>query len=407
MAFALVVLAALLGVVALYMASPAHQEPRSTAAAVLQQRIFGLALAPAASAPVSAADAPLGHGMDEREVCGVGWFRVDAQGVPLVAAARIVGRIDLPSGRREWVDALRSDRSERAQAVAALLDALGPGASVDLAGHVAEIASRSADPVLYGFALRTCKTSSDESPCRLLSPAQWARLDPGNAAPWIELLSRAGAKIDPTVRDEAMHRIATSDRNDGYYGRLPGVILEHAPTGDRNALIAWLLAVEVIGIEAAWPRNPAAIFATCNAGALADANRRQTCRAVADVMGERSDDSFDEAMGARLGERLGWPIDKVDRLRGEADVYQSTLMQTVQADAGLGCSTIRRDLDLFRSRAAIGEVGTRRRWIAASGRTSDEFVALGRGRRELDAERRARAERAAAASASPASTPGR
>ena len=364
-----------------------------------------------AASAVPAASAT-NHGADEREICGVGWVKVDGQGPTAIEAARIVRQIDLPAGRRRMVEALRADPSERARAMAALLEVSGERDSAlsgSLSGRIAEIASRSADPVLYAFALRTCgHRVADESSCRLLSPAQWARLDPGNAAPWFEALGSAVAARDQAGRNEALHRIATSDRLVTHAGVMARVIIDHAPADDRGALMAWLLAIDVIGIEAAWVRYYSVIASACRGSALADANRRQTCSEIAELMVERSDDRIDQHVGLTLGGELGWSNDRVDRLRGESQAYSRAEAKTRHSNLDLDCMTVRRDLDFVRSQADIGEMEKQRRWIAASGRTSDSFVVDGRQQREESARSKAKFERdRAAASASSLSEPGR
>ncbi len=392
---------------------PVLREPRSSAAAVLQQRILGLAAAPAASGASVPVASEAGHGPDEHEICGVGWFKIEGDKPSVLDVVRIGRQIDLPTGRRQTVDALRDDKNDRAQAMAVLLAGLGNEDhefSFDLIGRLADIASRSRDPVLYGFVLRTCgHVRSKDSSCRLLSPAQWARLDPGNAAPWFELLASAVAARDAAARSEALHRIASSDRNVGYEGVMPRVILDHAPAGDHGALIASLLGVEAVGIEAAWVRYYPAVTSSCSSIALTDANRRQICSAVAELLVERSGDRLDQAVGVKLGESLGWPTDRTDRRRGESQAYFGALAHSFTADEDLACTTVRRNLDSFRAQADSGDVGRQRRWIAASGRTAEEFTALGRKQREAMVESRSRQERAgaAAASSSPASVAAR
>ncbi len=380
---------------------------------MLQQRILGLAAAPAASDPAVSVASRAGHGPDEHEICGVGWFRVEGDKPSVLDVVRIGRQIDLPTGRRQTVEALRADKNDRAQAMAVLLAGLGNEDhefSSDLVGRLADIASRSTDPVLYGFVLRTCgHVRSEDSSCRLLSSAQWARLDPGNAAPWFEVLASAAAARDSAGRNEALHRIASSDRNVGYERVMPRVILDHAPAGDHGALIAWLLGVEAVGIEAAWVRYYPAVTSSCSSIALTDANRRQICSAVAELMVERSDDRLDQSVGVKLGESLGWQTDRTDRLRGESQAYSGALAQTFTADEDMACTTVRRDLDFFGAQADFGDVGRQRRWIAASGRTAEEFTALGRKQREAMVESRSRQERerAAAASSPPASAAAR
>lgn len=73
---------------------------------------------------------------------------------------------------------------------------------------------------------------------------------------------------------------------------------------------------------------------------------------------------------------------------------------------GAAIALVRRDLDFVRLRADIGEVEKQRRWIAASGRAPEDFVAIGRKQREETAAATARWERkrTAAASSAPASS---
>ena len=393
-----------LGVIVIARVVPVLREPRSTAAAMLQQRIVGLGAGSAAAVSAVPAASAIARGANEREICGVGWVKVDGQGPTAIEAARIVRQIDLPSGRRRMVEALRADPSERALAMAALLEVSGErdsALSESLSGRIAETASRSADPVLYAFALRTCgHRVADESSCRLLSPAQWARLDPGNAAPWFEALGSAVAARDQAGRNEALHRIATSDRLVTHAGVMARVIIDHAPADDRGALMAWLLAIDVIGIEAAWVRHYPAIASACKGSALADANRRQTCSEIAELMVERSDDRIDQHVGLTIGEELDWPNDRVDRLRGESQAYTMAAAQSRHSGEDFDCTTVRRDLDFVRSQADIGEVEKQRRWLAASGRTADSFVVAGRRQREEIAQRKSTFERDRAASAS-------
>ena len=401
-----------LGVAVIDRIVPIRREPGSTAAAMLQQRIFELRPGPSAAVSAAPAASAIAGRANEHEVCGVGWFKVDERGPTPLEALRIVRQIDLPAGRKRMVEALRADPSERAQAMAALLEVSGErdsALSASLPGRIAEAAYRSDDPVLYGFALRTCgHRTAQQSSCRLLSPAQWARLDPRNAAPWFEALGSATAARDPLGRDEALHRIASSDRLLTYAGAMARVILDHASADDRGALMAWLLAVDVIGIEAAWVRYYGAIGSACKAAALADSNRRQTCSAIAELMVERSDDPVDRHVGLTLGEGLGWPNDRVDRLRGEAQAYSEAEAQKRHSNEDFDCKTVRRDLDFVRSRADIGELEKQRRWIAASGRTAESFVVLGRRQREERVRQKAKLERdRAAASAGSLGEPGR
>src|SRR5437870_2085243 len=56
---------------------------------------------------------------------------------------------------------------------------------------LAEISASTTDPRVYALGYMTCATSRPASgdACQMLSAAQWARLDPGNAQPWLYALS--------------------------------------------------------------------------------------------------------------------------------------------------------------------------------------------------------------------------
>ncbi|MEO8835220.1 MAG: hypothetical protein ABI364_00610 [Caldimonas sp.] len=367
----------------------------------------GIGLEAVAMAP------PPTHAPDEREICGAGWFRLNLDGSPQGDPKDIAARLDLANARRSVLDALRADPANSARAAALLVEALNaddrqrasaprrppcegagcPASEPRDDGHallerLAERAAESTDPQLYGYALRSCgHARSEPGTCALLSAAQWTRLDPGNAEPWLQILGTAMATGDAAGRDEALHRIATADRDATYGFVMARVIAEHAPPGDKAQTAAWVLAGEALGVEAAWTVQYQGVSSACSGTALDDANRRQTCAAIAELLVARSDDILARAIGTGLGVRLGWSPDRIDLLRGQYRAFQRDTMTVESRSSGLPCEQVRSELDAWRRKGTLGETGVLREWIAASGRSDAEFIALERERRDASAGR--------------------
>jgi len=400
-------------------------------------RVRGEAVPPVAAAPaspaapteLSAASVPASseasttaaHGSDEIELCGGVWVKAAPDGS--VDAEDLARVTRWPELRARLVDRLRADSSEFARAASVLLGLIGtddtPVATGDsasacagvecetsrrAAARVAEardtlarMAATTSDPRVYALAFNTCgRAQPAEGACQLLNPEQWARLDPGNAAPWLFVLTQAGQRRDAAAQNEALFRLSTSARSDQYFFAVPALVIEHMPTDEAAMPAVLTLAANATGIAAAWSMpGYQTLLEQCKPSTLRDANRRQTCGAVADLLVERSDTLLDLGIGVALGKRLGWPEDRIDRLRGEQSAYFETLGSSSALGPADGCVGIRRDLATLGRHARLGEVGALREWVAQSGRSSADFIR---------AEREARVKMAAAAAAASAAS---
>ena len=362
------------------------------------------------------------HGSDEIELCGGLWVKAKPDGsVDDDDLARVT---HLPEARARLIDGLRADTSEFARAAAILLALAGSDytrlatgdaaascsgaeceANRQAAARIAEgrdtlarMATTTNDPRVYALAFNTCgRAPPVEGACQLLNAEQWARLDPGNAAPWLFVLTQAVQHRDTAAQSEALFRISASARSDQHFFAVPGLVIDHMP-GDDAALPAVLtLAAQAIGVESAWSLSGhQTLLEQCKASTLRDANRRQTCGAVAELLSERSDTLLDRGVGVALGKRLGWSEDRIDRLRGEQVAYVESLGTSTDLGPVDGCTGIRRDLATVVRHARLGEVGALRDWVAHSGKGAEDFIR---------AEQQSQAQ-AAAAAASAASAPG-
>lgn len=378
------------------------------------------------AAPQAEADVPLANSTarhdDEIEICGGTWIKPDAEGH--VDDADLARAINLAEARQRLLTSLRANAGDFSRAAAlwfgmmdtpaqrsALFGVVGdcdtPECLAALStakervaadrDELVRLATTTSDARAYALAFNTCSLGRPPTPaCGLLSADQWARLDPGNATPWMAKLAEASERHDAQAQNDALFQIASSARIDQRFFALAGIVIDRMPTDDASLPATMALAGEAIGLEAPWSLNGMhAVLGACTPATLRDANRRQTCEAIAALMVERSDTLLDRNIGATLGRRIGWNDARVDRLRGETSAYTKAVTPPAGDVNGLGCAPLRRDLVTIKLAARLGETGALRDWIARSGKSADDFIAIAR--------EEARVAAAAAASAASAS----
>lgn len=349
-----------------------------------------------AALPVPATEPATAHAGDEVELCGGVWVKLKPDGAIDEDDLQRVAR--LPEARTRLIDELRADPSEFARAAAIWLGL--PAGAADGRDALARLAAATNDPQVYALALDACgRAAPGEGACQLLSAEQRARLDPDNATPWLSVLAQAAQRRDAAAQDEALFHIAASRRSDPYAFAVPGLVIERMPRDDASMPATLTLASEAIGMDTA--SNLAgyqALHELCKASALGDANRRQTCSAVAELFVERSDALLERSVGIALGQRLGWPDERIARLRGEQAAYLESLGASGPGLPASGCHQIRRDLATVMRHARLGEAGALRAWVARSGQRPADFTRAGR-----EAQARAAAAASAASTASAAS----
>ena len=386
--------------------------PRATVAAVK-------------SAASVASDASLGHGPDEVQVCGGAWIKFESDGS--FDQAEFERATQLPRARAAILAKLNAEPDEMTRLAGVLMAAIDQddqhrraliglpatcdgaecaatqAADADVAQAreaIARAALASSDPKVYALALNVCSTHR-EGTCQMLGARQLARLDPGNASPWLQILDDATARRDVGAQTEALYRIANAERNEFGAFAVAGAVLKVAPTDDRSALASFAMAVTAVGVEAAWAlRGYQAVGQLCRVDALRDANRAQVCAGVASVLAERSDRMIARYIGAAIGTRIGWPVERAEQMRGEYNAYATSLVSSGDEQRkDFSCTRIRRELDRLRQMAALGEVGAMREWVARSDKTPADFVLLERTRQQ-QAQRAAQEAAASAAAAS-------
>src|SRR3989442_122961 len=220
--------------------------------------------------------------------------------------------------------------------------------------------------------------------CGMLSAQQWSQLDRDNAMPWLTMASQARARKDAAGLADAMHHIAKARTADTGWSVVPSMVLAHAPDGDAAMLGTSQLLVEVIGIQAAVAiPGYQVVTQYCREDALRDANHRQTCVDIAEVLATKSTTTMDQMIGGALGRRVGWPAERQASFAATRDARMAATMLTFdQGPNALSCKSVERSLNYLREVAAHGEVEAQRLLIERSGKSIEELQRLHRAQLE-------------------------
>ena len=353
------------------------------------------------------------------------WVKVKPDGTPDEVDFDRAARV--PEVRQKLLSTLRADSSDYLRALAILVDsnavdaqqraAMNRAEECDAAcgaareeqsvrrargrDDLAKISASTSDPRVYALGYMTCASSrlASGDTCQMLSAAQWARLDPGNAEPWLYALSQAAQSKDAAGVQDALFHIASSQRSELHYMEPTGTLLSKLPDDESSSLAVLSLAYESAGAQAAFALpGYADLLRLCRGPELRDANRRQLCQSIAETFSLRSDTMIEHMIGATMGERLGWPAAVTDRMRGERAMYEKSGKGSASDPTTMTCASIADELTHIRRVARVGENGVMREWVARSGIPADEFIREGQ---MVRAQREASAASAAAAASAP------
>ena len=226
---------------------------------------------------------------------------------------------------------------------------------------LASMALSTRSPQVYAWAMRACQNDRLDGMCQLLKAEQWARLEPGNAMAWLQVGVDAQMRLDAAAVAEAMYRVSHASRVDTHWGALTGLVMSRLPS-DTSVLAKGVLAEELLGIEAAVASPHLIASQFCSEADLRDANRRQTCSAVAEVFQTRGTSLTDVGLSATLGERVGWPAERVNAVRDERDaVLQVYNQRAADVRERWSCAALDQTARRLVEVSQQGEIATMRR----------------------------------------------
>jgi hypothetical protein len=97
-------------------------------------------------------------------------------------------------------------------------------------------------------------------------------------------------------------------------------------TPDTTPLERWWLAVESIGIEAAFGMHQYGIAARhCSSVAVQDSDVQQQCSDLAEIFVDKGTNLLDFTVGTNMGARAGWTKERVAALKQKADALMQAL----------------------------------------------------------------------------------
>lgn len=303
--------------------------------------------APAAANPV-AASAPLAA--DEVELCGLGRVKVNAAG-DTVNAETLKDAVE-KAGRNALervLPVLAGHGDEVVRAAGLLLQSSDDRARDALA----RMAVATQSPEVYRYALRACQKSREAGVCQMLSVEQLARIDPQSLSTWFEVAAVAQARGDAAAVTEALYRASRSTRAGS--SRLASVVMSRLPF-DMPVLEKGLLARQIASLDQVAETPYLVANQHCSQASVRDSNRMQTCLALAEVLSTQGSGLMDLSMGIEIGQRAGWPAERVKASLDERDAFfQLSKAANIQGAARqLSCDAVEK---ITRQVADIGREG--------------------------------------------------
>lgn len=244
--------------------------------------------------------------------------------------------------------------------------------------ELARFAGGSRDPRAYALALYRCGSFSTRRPpagaCALLSARTWAQLEPENLVPWVYVIQEAESRKDTQERDQALYR-ASQARYANLHWDAVFPLAESPALTELDPAARLVAYAGVMGVYAAFPAphyGPALKF--CTTEPAAEAGGRDACDRLATLLVERSGTLLDFSTGIVLGERLGWPAERLLALREEKDALQYVSVNSVRFDDIHSCDALQLLKARMQSFGRHGELESARRAIVASGKSTAQLA---------------------------------
>jgi hypothetical protein len=252
------------------------------------------------------------------------------------------------------------------------------------------LATTTSDADVYALATYSCRPLTGESAsddCALLSNAQWARIEPDNAVPWLYAAAEAQQRHDRSTLEAALKRASQARYSDPHWDQVLGVFTSDAVAAQSPA-VQTQLAISLLGIHAALTFSDPAVVLTqsCSVAALVDPNRVQTCGDLAATLIEHGRTEIEVSIGAKVAERIGTTEARLSALLDEADAMKwqrSQWLKSMQEreHSLLSCDSLQVLRRNAAAQAQFGGSGRLRQELAASGVTTSQAAERWRAER--------------------------
>ena len=357
---------------------------------------------------------------DEIQLCGGHWVKAGPDGKPMPEALQALVTKSLDEISGVAIGLMAASPSPRVQAAAHYYQA-GRLAFASLSSRervvegtphrdaLARLAQLNDDALIYAWAYRACKSAAAGSPgaCMQITAAQWARMDPDNAEPWLAVAEEARRRKDEALLDDAMFHVAAAERHDSGWAALAATVADYTPQDERSLIGTFMAIAQGVGIEAAVSTDWQGVSEYCSVKATLEPNRSETCERMATMLADRSTSVSARHMGMTIGRRLGWNAERLDALAEQRDAESmATRLNGPDAahDDPMACAAMRASIERLRAHAEFGELEMLRRDVAQSGLPVARLAADFRRQRERDRRQVVAGEAVSAESAASAAS---
>jgi len=251
---------------------------------------------------------------------------------------------------------------------------------------IARLASASRDALAYGLAVDACASNmaAVAPSCRLISPEQWARLDPDSAVPWLHVAATAASRRDPAALADALHRAAHARGHRGHGAPVHDLLEARLPadiTASERVQALAMASAAVASASTLPDYSPALEF--CSRAAVRDSNRAQSCAALATQLTDNAGTLLDLAVGIRLAEQIDWPGERLEDLRRRHDAYSRVQVEAMAEAEPRNCAELAAAAEQGARLARLGEIGALREAVELSGKTIEQLASEERATRPV------------------------
>jgi hypothetical protein len=235
--------------------------------------------------PRLAVPSPHPMAADETVLCGYGRVKQEA-----VEGIQAEARKNADSTFSRLKAKLADSRDERERALGLYLQG-----STD---KLVKLASGSRDPQVYALAFLSCGYGAGGA-CALLSPEQWADIEPDNAVPWLLIASHA---YNDAARYEAIYRASNAQRFDARFPNFLG-LLQLPDIRGQGPQTRSVLADDLLGMQITLPTLPYfPFFKFCNFPSVAEASHIGVCNDLTKLFLERDQTMIGLGVGVKLAQ---------------------------------------------------------------------------------------------------------